>query len=91
MATAHKTEGSSPSGDIHSRIAQPVERMTLTHEAAGSSPAAVVQPRGVTVAHNTLTVTDAVRIRTGLVSGHLPMAGKRSDTPLMVVQFDLSV
>ena len=47
-----------------------MERTTLTREVAGSSPAAVVQPRGVTVAHNTLTVTDAVRIRTGLAYGH---------------------
>lgn len=67
MATDHKSEGSSPSGDIHSRIAQLAEHLTLTQEVTGSSPVAVVQPRGVTVAHNTLTVTDAVRIRTGLV------------------------
>lgn len=66
------------------------KRRTLTPESAGSSPAAVVKPRGVTVAHNTLTVTDAVRICAGL-RGRLPMAGKRSDMPSISVQFASSV
>ena len=90
MATDHKTEGSSPSGDIHSRIAQLAEPLTLTQEVTGSSPVAVVQPRGVTAAHNTLTVTDAVQICAGL-RGRLPMAGKRSDMPPISVQFASSV
>ena len=66
------------------------ERLTMTQEVTGSGPVAVVQPRGVTAAHNTLTVTDAVRICAGL-RGRLPMAGKRSDMPSISVQFASSV